>query len=237
MHKDFGHTYWKTSDNIDNQCEANNAHFIGIPTSTQATNKATTNNLDLDNALGSITAKEEVIFARQAFQILKTGSPDIIMPLPHKCTLNAPDSINVYTDGSWLNPVKQYLGIGGAGVWWPHRTLSKTYTNNLHLHLPISSAEHDMALHHATHHGVRLYTKIGGYGGSSTRTELAAGIIAICAHGPVHIGSDSEAFVNTANSVLCTIRNNKKPDRSWKLISDVTCGNTFTELPCKKDQS
>ena len=86
--------------------------------------------------------------------------------------------------------------------------------------MPISYAERDIALYQATQNGVRLYTKIGGYGGSSTRTELAAGIIALCAHGPVHIGSDSEAFVNTANDILHKIHHNTKPHRSWKLISD-----------------
>ena len=33
---------------------------------------------------------------------------------------------NVYTDGSWVNTTKQYLGLGGAGVWWPNRWSSKS---------------------------------------------------------------------------------------------------------------
>ena len=159
---------------------------------------------------------------------------EIVMPLPHKCTFKAPDAINVYTDGSWLHPVKQYLGIGGAGVWWPSRTLTKNYTSTLQLHMPISYAEHDIAMYQATQRGVRLYTKIGGYGGSSTRTELAAGIIALCAHGPVHIGSDSEAFVNTANDILHKIHHNTKPHRSWKLMSDGDLWEHFYRAAIKK---
>ena len=53
---------------------------------------------------------------------------------------------------------------------------------------------------------VLLFSKIGGYGGSSTRTEIAAGIIAICANGPVHVASDSKAFVKKTFSLINAIR-------------------------------
>ena len=64
---------------------------------------------------------------------------------------------------------------------------------------PISEAESDLAHFRQEVGGLALFTKIGGYTGSSTRTELAAGIIALCANGPAHIGSDSKAFVDKAN--------------------------------------
>ena len=56
--------------------------------------------------------------------------------------------------------------------------------------------------------GVKLYAKIGGYGDSSTRCELAAAIIAVCSHGPIHVGSDSKAFVDFANSLISDLKNN-----------------------------
>ena len=62
--------------------------------------------------------------------------------------------------------------------------------------MPLSEAESSLAMARQDREGVSLYTSVGGYAGSSTRTEIAAGIIGICAHGPVHIGSDSEVFVN-----------------------------------------
>ena len=142
------------------------------------------------------------------------------MPTQPRCVLKAPESINVYTDGSWKYPLKQYLGIGGAGVWWPGRSLTKSDDVNGLKYIPMSSGEYDMALSQSSAEGVCLYTRIGGHNGSSTRTELAAGIIALCAHGPVHIGSDSKAFVDTANQYMRDIARMRKPRKKWKLVSD-----------------
>jgi ribonuclease HI len=41
---------------------------------------------------------------------------------------------------------------------------------------------------------------------SSTRTELAAGLVGLCADGPVHIGSDSKAFISRARRHVQAIR-------------------------------
>ena len=143
--------------------------------------------------------------------------------MPVESRMQAPDQINVYTDGSWLYPLKQYLGLGGAGVWWKGRTFERKYNedNNLQLKVfPMSKAEKDMAHFEQKEEGLRLYTKIGGFSGSSTRTELAAGILAISAYGGVHIGSDSRAFVDKAQDYLEMIKNGKEPQKPWKLISD-----------------
>ena len=75
-------------------------------------------------------------------------------------------------------------------------------------------------MHTISGNGVRLFINIGGFAGSSTRTEIAAGIIAMCAYGPVHIGSDSEVFVNGANELIEDIKANKVPRHNWKLVSD-----------------
>jgi len=68
--------------------------------------------------------------------------------------------------------------------------------------------------------GYSLFTAIGGYAGSSTRTELAAGILAISAHGPTNIGSDSEVFVNKAKILLQDIRSGHVCKYTGKLMSD-----------------
>ncbi len=65
-----------------------------------------------------------------------------------------------------------------------------------------------------------LYTPIGGYHGSSTRTELAAAIIAILANGPVHIGTDSQAFHDRAQRILSNLRNGKKHKYNWMTKTD-----------------
>ena len=117
------------------------------------------------------------------------------MPLPYACCFNAPEAVNVFTDGSWLYPMKQFLGMGGAGAWWPSRTLNRVEGGPQPR--PLSSAQLDMAHPMIEEHGIELHTKIGGFFGSSTRTELAADIVAISAHVSVHIGSDSEVFVES----------------------------------------
>ena len=67
------------------------------------------------------------------------------MQLPHECSLPAPEDINVFTDGSWLYPLKQFLGMGGAGVWWPGRVL-QTHIDG-RKGQPLSVDEYSMAIH------------------------------------------------------------------------------------------
>jgi ribonuclease HI len=160
--------------------------------------------------------------ARACFGLLKgdAGSPCVV--LPNVCHAHAPESINVYSDGSWLNPLKQFLGLGGAGVWWPARLIAEGTQSSEVPHNPLSEAELQLAHYRQLGSGLQLFTKIGGYAGSSTRTELAAGIIALCADGPVHIGSDSRAFVDKANNLLDTIRRGVDPQdlKSWSVVND-----------------
>ncbi len=74
----------------------------------------------------------------------------------------------------------------------------------------VTQAERDLAHEVQYPCGLMLYTKIGGYTGSSTRTELAAAIIAIAANGPIHIGTDSQAFKDKAQAVMYRIRHKQK---------------------------
>ncbi len=133
------------------------------------------------------------------------------MPLPRPCQMNAPEEINVYTDGSWIFPLKQFLGLGGAGIWWPARNL---------VDVPLSTAEEELAHGDCNAEGVRLFTSIGGFGGSSTRTELAAGVIAISSQGPVRLGTDSEAFRSNAVGIIESIKRSDRRKAQWKTTSD-----------------
>ena len=174
----------------------------------------------LEDTLKAKGIVDKDLNARQAFQRIKINNDPNHLPLPYECRLQAPDEINVYTDGSWLFPLKQFLGLGGAGIWWPNRAINKDNGDPCMKITPLSRAEGELAFHQQCGDGLRLYTSIGGYAGSSTRTELAAGIIAICAHGPVHIGSDSKAFVDQANWHMQNMNKGKKLKKPWKLISD-----------------
>ena len=67
--------------------------------------------------------------------------------------------------------------------------------------------------------GVTLCTNIGGFAGSSTRTEIAAGIIAISSHGLIHIGSDSEVFVAGANHIIDCVALGGSGSKCWMIHS------------------
>ena len=79
-----------------------------------------------------------------------------------------------------------------------------------------------------------LYTPIGGYTGSSTRTELAAAILALAAHGPVHIGTDSQVFHDKAIAILSNLRKGKKQKKSWQLVSDGDLWQHFEQAAIAK---
>ena len=98
----------------------------------------------------------------------------------------------------------------------------------------VSEAEAELA--HIIPHseGVMLFTSIGGYSGSSTRTELAAAIIALAANGPVHIGTESKAFRDRAMQVMRSIRINSRPKRPWKMCTDGDLWEHFEKAVAQK---
>ena len=77
----------------------------------------------LQDILDEKGIQKQDVNARQAFRILMQESNPISMPMPYRCTVNAPEEPNVYSDGSWLHPTKPFLSFGGAGVWWPDGTI------------------------------------------------------------------------------------------------------------------
>ena len=161
-----------------------------------------------DSIRQDIGAKGDTLNARQTFQLAKADQAPTVLPLPKKQENPAPEKINAYTDGSWINPLRQFLGLGGAGVFWPGRKEL------------LSDAEEQMAYAEDHHSGLKLYTALGGFGGSSTRTELAAGILAISSDVPVHIGTDSAAFQRKANKLLSWLRGGRRARADWRMQSD-----------------
>ena len=84
----------------------------------------------LEEVAGEQGITSDDLSARQICQLLKNKNGEEVCPTPYKCHLNAPGEINVFTDGSWPHTVKQFLGIGGAGVWWPNRAMLKENDNS-----------------------------------------------------------------------------------------------------------
>ena len=171
----------------------------------------------LQDTLQAKGLQKQGLNARQAFRMLMQDTSPTAMPMPLRCTVDSPEEPNVYSDGSWLHPGKSFLSFGGAGVWWPNRTIR----HDAHLkQLPLSDAENMLSYYEQKSNGFALYTSIGGFAGSSTRTELAAAIIAMSAHGPIHLASDSNAFVKRALKMLSNLRKGIDKPRKWKLVSD-----------------
>ena len=184
---------------------------IGIPKAHMAHGAAIEDKM-VEAALKQLsTPPTEVHSARQVFTLLKQLRGPPHMPLPWTCPRTAPTAINVYTDGSWQLPLVYYFALGGAGVWWPGRQLHKHKISRGEAELAYASEEAD---------GVRLATNIGGYSGSSTRTELAAGILALLNHGPVHLGSDSAAFVNRAQQLVLDVKAGRPMSQCWQTTAD-----------------
>ncbi len=142
--------------------------------------------------------------ARQAFQRIKGGDIKYEFAEVEHCMEVAPVNINVYTDGSYLHNRRVYFSLCGAGVWWPGRDLDED---------PLTNAEYEMACGTQTKKGYALRTALAGHGGSSTRAEIAAGILACQAKKAVNVGSDSQAFVTKANEVADMVKRGKGPKK------------------------
>ncbi len=211
MAASFAGPFWGEDLQPDGNLGTEEGITIGVPKGAAAAHGAACDNRTFNLAMQSLNLELGQHNARQAFLAMKQLQGPPVMPMPYQCYLPAPDTINVYTDGSWQFPLSSHFALGGAGVWWPAR---HSATRKL------SKAEQDLAVAVQTEKGLRLFTPIGGFSGSSTRTEIAAGIVAILAHGPIHIGSDSEVFVNIANEILCEISEGRLHKRQWSTTSD-----------------
>ena len=98
-------------------------------------------------------------------------------------------------------------------MWWPGRDLQ------CHLHdVQLSDAECKFAYAIQEGNDTSLSGSIAGQRCSSTRTELAAGILAATAPCSVHQATDSRVYCNKVNLML----NGKSPasKRPWGIQTD-----------------
>jgi len=208
MHAKFDQPFWGSNMQPDGGV----AEGVGAPLNREMYGAQCENNILIKELeANNLGPQIRDCNARQAFMSLKQNldSPHIV--LPYHCVFIAPDIINVYTDGSWINPQKFHFALGGAGVWWPTRTLVSK---------PMSTAELELTQHIICSNGIRVFAAIGGFSGSSTRNELAAGIIAMCAYGPVHLASDSKVFVDKANEIVKNLTKNPDDKTNYSTWSD-----------------
>jgi hypothetical protein len=100
-----------------------------------------------------------------------------------------PDLPNVYSDGGLSHPTSRTWSVGSFGVFWPNRDCSI---------MPLTLNESTFSHNEVKDFGAFLWGPLCGNGCSSTRAELAAGIIAMSGPGPIHLASDSSAFLKRA---------------------------------------
>ncbi len=119
-----------------------------------------------------------------------------------------PTQPNVYSDGSLKHPKVAQWSLGGFGVWWPKRAAER----------PVTQQEQSLASHRRDEAGTRLWGAATGQRSSSTRTELAAGVVSLLSGEPVHQGTDSMAFKTVADLILDDAPQRRR--KPWSLRKD-----------------
>ena len=110
------------------------------------------------------------------------------------------------------------FGLGGAGVWWPGRNI---------VDQPLHSNEVSCAVHAWQPDGLALWGGVFGPMSDSTRTEIAAGLLALSGPGSVHFASDSLNFVRDANSILEGVGHRRT--KPWSLMPNGDLWAIFDE--------
>ena len=102
-----------------------------------------------------------------------------------------PKKPNVYSDGSLKQNRCYFQQTGGAGVFWPDSRLEQ-----------LAADEARYTQQEQLGEGFLLWASFNSLLNSSTRTELAAAIVAITPPVPVHSGIDNSAMVQKGNQII-----------------------------------
>ena len=156
--------------------------------------------------------------ARQFFQHLRSTVLVYDDPTTTWSHESAPVSPNVWSDGGVKSPTNHLWALGSFGVTWPYRSLTAH---------PFSASENEYAFNQSGPAGLDLWGPIPGYRCSSTRAELMGGIASLMAPGPIHLGVDSQAFLNKAVQLLNAASNLS--------VVDVFLGHVFKPWPLQRD--
>jgi hypothetical protein len=132
--------------------------------------------------------------AHQFIDSLRTSGDYGKLPTALPCLEAAPLLPNVWTDGTKTHPNHPAWSLAGYGCWFPDRDQQSAHpaerTQGLLVSTPLTQGKLAIA---------------GGLAfnlSSSTRAEVAAGLVAIAAPLAVHIGTDSAAFKAKVDTIL-----------------------------------
>ena len=197
-------TFWgRQRDEVDTT-EVEVRELMGLQRRGFKHHVAEAHQIEVDEVMSETMTETERANARQAFQSVRGASVKSVFSRPSPCRENAPDDINVYSDGACTNPTRTQFSLIGAGVWWERRSL---------IEHPLSQAEQELGYVEHRDDGIMLISTLAGFGSSSTRAEIAAGIIAMAADGPIHIGTDSRAFLLKAQTIQKLVAASRPPRR------------------------
>ena len=189
MAKDLDVTFWGSKRSEVSSSSEEIKEVIGLNTKRMKRDIAGARNMEAESIYKQKGIPAEKMNSRQVFQMIKGNNAEVELDCTVKCDEHAPGDINVYTDGSYINTRRCSFALSGAGVWWPGWRLDSH---------PLTNSEYQMAWEEQTPEGLSMHIALAGFGGSSTRAEIAAGIVALQSSGPVHVGTDSQAFLTKA---------------------------------------
>ena len=168
------------------------------------------------NFFRNLDDNDKKLNARQLMHKHRKDFIKIEWALPPQSIHNAPETPNVYNDGSLKNSLCQWWSVGGIGVFWPQRNLESNPLN-------INEKEFVVA---QDNKGVMLSAALLGHRASSTRAELGAGIAAMLADSPTHQGTDSMAYLLKATQILKGAR----PKKPWAILTDGDLWEYFEKI-------
>ena len=147
--------------------------------------------------------------ARQMVQHLRGGIITFEFYEAAPCHEVPPTTPNAHSDGALKMPSNWLWGMSGFGVVWNNRNIDLQ---------PFSDNELNYTFNSVQDKEVSLWGALPGHRSSSTRAELAAGIVSIVAPGAVHQATDSKSYLDKANIILSGVNVTiKKP---WGLQTD-----------------
>ena len=156
--------------------------------------------------------------ARQAMDRLRNGEAIQALPIGSPCQASAPVLPNVWTDGAKTVPARPQWSLAAFGIWHPDREAGDAQI----LETSIGS----IVSNEFTSSKLAIAGVLSGTRSSSTRAEIAAGLAAMIAPGPVHIGTDSQAFASKLQTLLqCHAigahgQQGKQPQKPFSLHKD-----------------
>ena len=107
------------------------------------------------------------------------------------------DTICTYTDGGVKDPKNKWLATAGFGIWSPGVTDLEEGSGG---EVELTHKSNDAG-------GLRQWASLPGQRCSSTRVEIAGGVVSLLRNKAIHIGTDSAAMLHKARKLQVAAEN------------------------------